>query len=85
MGSEHNLPNFARQTRCGAGTDHMTPVTHMNIIHIELMLFKKIKCVKKKLSDINSTTILVPSTKKKFKILLSQKVYIFLTTIGGPS
>ena len=48
MGSEHktsccHLPNFARQTRCGASTDHMTPVTYMNIINIELMLLKKIK------------------------------------------
>ena len=37
------LPNFARQTGCGANTDHMTPVKYMNVIHIELMLLKKIK------------------------------------------
>ena len=79
MRSEHRTsccysPNFARQTRCGAGTDHMTSVTYMNIIHIELMLLKKIKCVKNYCLTSIQPQFWSPVLKKKCKILLSKKV-----------
>ena len=89
MGSEHRtscyrLPNFARQKWCGAGTDHMTPVKYMNIIHIELMLLKKLKCVKKIVwHQFNHN--FGHQYKKNLKSYCPKKCSTLLTPTGGTS
>ena len=78
MGFEHRFrqPNFAWQSGSGARTIVGPMLNVLNIIHINLMLLKKYKCVKK-----NCLTSIQPRfgqlvLKKKCKILLSKKVYM---------